>query len=64
MLRKLAGYPRQNPIARALREVGRVERTLFMLDWFDDPEQRRWAVAGALLLSFLIGFSRPIRSPT
>ena len=27
---------------------------------FDDPEQRRWAIAGALLLSFLIGFSRPI----
>ncbi|MEN3177483.1 Tn3 family transposase [Gluconobacter sp. OJA] len=41
MLRKLAGYPRQNPVARTLREIGRVERTLFMLDWFDDPEQRR-----------------------
>ena len=41
MLRKLAGFPRQNPIARALREVGRIERTLFMLDWFDDPDQRR-----------------------
>jgi TnpA family transposase len=41
MLRKLAGYPRQNPVARALREIGRIERTLFMLDWFDDPEQRR-----------------------
>jgi undecaprenyl-diphosphatase len=27
---------------------------------FDDPRQRRWGVAGALLLSFLIGFSRPI----
>ena len=41
MLRKLAGFPRQNPVARALREIGRIERTLFMLDWFDDPEQRR-----------------------
>ncbi|WP_338142447.1 Tn3 family transposase, partial [Sphingomonas koreensis] len=41
MLRKLSGYPRQNPVARALREIGRIERTLFMLDWFDDPEQRR-----------------------
>ena len=41
MLKKLAGFPRQNPVARALREIGRVERTLFMLDWFDDPEQRR-----------------------
>ncbi|MGI8611004.1 MAG: phosphatase PAP2 family protein [Sphingomicrobium sp.] len=27
---------------------------------FDDPQHRRWAVAGALLLSFLIGFSRPM----
>lgn len=27
MLRKLAGFPRQNPVARALREIGRVERT-------------------------------------
>ena len=41
MLRKLSGYPRQNPVARSLREIGRVERTLFMLDWLDDPEQRR-----------------------
>ena len=41
MLRKLAGYPRQNPVARALREIGRVERSLFMLDWLDDPDLRR-----------------------
>lgn len=41
MLRKLAGYPRQNPVVRALREIGCVERTLFMLDWFDNPERRR-----------------------
>ena len=27
---------------------------------FDDPEHRRWAVAVALLLSFLIGVSRPM----
>jgi TnpA family transposase len=41
MLKKLAGYPRQNPVARSLREIGRIERTLFMLDWFDDAELRR-----------------------
>ena len=41
MLKKLAGYPRQNPVARALREIGRVERSLFMLDWLDDPDLRR-----------------------
>lgn len=27
---------------------------------FGDPKHRRWAVAGALLLSFLIGLSRPM----
>ncbi len=27
---------------------------------FDGPQHRRWAVAGALLLSFLIGISRPM----
>ncbi len=43
MLRKLAGYPRQNPVARALREIGRFGHTLFMLDWFDHLEQRHRA---------------------
>lgn len=41
MLRKLAGYPRQKPVARALHEIERVERTLFMLDWLDDADLRR-----------------------
>jgi TnpA family transposase len=33
MLRKLGSYPRQNGLAVALRELGRIERTLFTLDW-------------------------------
>ena len=42
ILRKLAAYPRQNELALALREVGRVERTLFMIEWLlDDAMQRR-----------------------
>lgn len=41
MLKKLASYPRQNGLAKALREIGRIERTLFMLDWFRDPALRR-----------------------
>jgi len=41
MLRKLGAYPRQNGLAVALRELGRVERTLFTLDWLQDPELRR-----------------------
>lgn len=31
LLRKLAAYPRQNELAAALREVGRIERSLFMI---------------------------------
>ena len=33
MLRKLSAYPRQNGLAVALRELGRIERTLFTLEW-------------------------------
>jgi len=40
-MRQLASYPRQNGVAAALRELGRMERTLFTLDWIDDPELRR-----------------------
>nr|WP_274429033.1 Tn3 family transposase [Desulfolucanica intricata] len=41
ILRKLGSYPRQNGIALALRELGRIERTLFALDWMQNPELRR-----------------------
>ena len=41
IMRQLAAHPRQNGIAAALREIGRMERTLFTLDWIDDPELRR-----------------------
>src|SRR5712672_1040814 len=32
ILKRLGAYPRQNGLALALREIGRIERTLFMLD--------------------------------
>lgn len=41
MLRKLGSYPRQNGLAVALRELGRIERTLFILEWLKDPDLRR-----------------------
>jgi TnpA family transposase len=41
IMRQLASYPRQNGLAAALRELGRMARTLFTLDWIDDPELRR-----------------------
>ncbi len=41
ILGKLASYPRQNGLAWALRELGRIEKTLFTLEWLQDPELRR-----------------------
>lgn len=41
MLRKLGSYPRQNGLAVALRELGRIERTLFILSWLQSVELRR-----------------------
>jgi TnpA family transposase len=41
ILRKLGAYPRQNSLALALREIGRMERTLCPLAWLEDPALRR-----------------------
>jgi len=45
IVRKIGSYPRQNGLALALRELGKIERTIFMLNWFD-PALRRNATAG------------------
>ncbi|MBB3589533.1 TnpA family transposase [Sphingomonas sp. BK481] len=46
MLRKLAAYERQNQIDVALQEIGKIERTFFMLDWLENPDLRRRCQAG------------------
>jgi len=46
MLRKLASYERQNQIDIALQEIGKIERTIFMLDWLENPSLRRRCQAG------------------
>jgi TnpA family transposase len=46
MLRKLGSYPRQNSLAGALREVGKLERTLFLLQYIRDVDLRRRIHAG------------------
>ena len=46
ILRKLAAYKRQNRLDFALAELGRIERTLFTLDWLKQPELRRACQAG------------------
>ncbi len=44
--RKLGSYPRHNGLAVALRELGRIERTLFILSWLQSVDLRRRVHAG------------------
>src|SRR3546814_13712529 len=46
ILRKLAAYKRQNRLDFALAELSRIERTLFALDWLEQPDLRRACQAG------------------
>ena len=41
LLKKFAAYPRQHELALALREIGRIERTLFIIDWLLDADMQR-----------------------
>jgi TnpA family transposase len=46
MLRKLAAYERQNQLDVALQKIGKIERSLFMLDWLENPALRQRCQAG------------------
>ena len=46
MLKRLAAFQRQNQLDLALQELGRIERTLFMLDWLESPQLRQLCHAG------------------
>jgi hypothetical protein len=43
---EMASYPRQNSLALGLREFGRIEHTLFTLDWLLDKDLRQRVTAG------------------
>lgn len=45
-LSKFGAYPRQNGLAVASRELGRLERSLFTLEWLQSPELRRRVLKG------------------
>jgi len=45
MLKRLGAYPRQHGVALALREIGRIERTLYTLDWLERVPLRRQTTA-------------------
>ena len=46
LLRKFAAYPRQHELAVPLREIGRSERTLFIVDWLPGADMQRRASTG------------------
>ena len=46
ILKKLAASPKESHLAKALREVGRIERSMFMIEWYSSPALRRRCQAG------------------
>lgn len=46
ILGKLAAYPRRNGLAWALKEIGKIERSIFYLEWMKSPDLRRRVTAG------------------
>ena len=46
LLKKFAAYPRQHELAVALREIGRIERTIFIIEWLLDADMQRRAQVG------------------
>lgn len=46
LLKKFASYPRQHELALAFREIGRIERTLFIIEWLLDTDMQRRAQIG------------------
>lgn len=46
VMSKLGSYSRQNSIAKALREMGRIEKTIFILKYVTDERLRREILVG------------------
>jgi TnpA family transposase len=46
ILKKLAASSKSSQLAKALRELGRIERSLFMIEWYSSPALRRRCQAG------------------
>jgi TnpA family transposase len=41
ILRKITAFPQQNALNRTLRDMGRIERSIFTCDWLLDADPRR-----------------------
>jgi TnpA family transposase len=46
ILKKLSASPKESQLAKALRELGRIERSLFMIEWYSSPVLHRRCQAG------------------
>lgn len=46
ILKRLSASLKSSDLAKALRELGRIERTLFMVEWYSSPALRRRCQAG------------------
>lgn len=46
ILKRLSASPKSSELAKALRELGRIERTLFMIEWYSNPALRQRCQAG------------------
>ena len=58
LLRKLGNYSRKNRLYQAFRELGRVVRTLFLLDYISDIELREQITATTNKVEAYNGFSK------
>lgn len=58
ILRKLGNYSRKNRLYKAFRELGRVIRTLFLLEYISDTQLRRQITAATNKVEAYHGFSK------
>ncbi len=58
LLRKLGNYSRKNRLYRAFRELGRVIRTIFLLEYIQDPKLRRQITAATNKVEAYQGFAK------
>jgi len=64
ILRGRGAYPRQIALAKALEEIGRLERALFAVDRISDPAWRRRTNTGLNKGDAGDTLARPIDSPS
>lgn len=60
IMRKLGSYSRQNSLATALREMGRIEKTIFILNYISDESLRRKIQRGLNKGEAMNGLARAI----